>query len=543
MSIPFNTDVITSADQLYGRQELLDSLRMAAAMNINIQLIGTRRFGKTCLFRTMYRELSSDDSTCYPVYLDFKSVSGAISGTSAVYKYIISVVISSMCQSGILDSDELTFAGTVVIKPNKAWNNVYGQLNALQSSDSLGLFQEAIPWLADLLGKPILMLIDEYEYMIKFSFSSPDDFFAIRNLSTETLPCSDQRILVFWVAGAETWKHLGEVTGSGWGNTMNSPTYVEPLEKEEFLRMWTDEVAKVNSEESRNFLIGKAEFAWEKSGGVPLYGKLIGREYLLKKNADVDFKLLQNLFDEILEGNIGQEEKTILKSLSTLARRMTDSKALTDLMNKGLVVYDEETKRHRIGIGFLADYMKKLDVVAVTRMPQTYRIVDEICKLIEHINNHCPHDMIFKPVNEEVSLAIDMKKVTTDTESMLTFASAAYKTYLERSAQKVRLDNGEEKNIFGRKLPIGFRKTVDSANPENGQFARALDRLRQTYIHLYNTARPVNNQMDVDEMLEYFIGKKIQPFKPNEFKELQLGVLNKFKQELEKMLDYVCGSK
>ena len=238
MKVPFSTDVITSANELYGRNDLLESLRMSAMMHINVQLIGTRRFGKTCLFRTMCNELSRDDSPCYPVYLDFKCVSGAVSGTSDVYRYIVSVVFARLFQSGIIDSDEMTFNETIKIKPNKSWSNIYGQLSLLGSSDSLGLFQEMIPWFADLLGKPVMLMIDEYEFLVKYSLSCPDDFFAIRNLATETLPETGQRILIFWVAGAETWKHIGEVTGSGWGNTMHSPTYVDPIEIEDFLKIF-----------------------------------------------------------------------------------------------------------------------------------------------------------------------------------------------------------------------------------------------------------------------------------------------------------------
>lgn len=539
---PFSIDVITSANELYGRQDLIDSLRMSASMHINVQLIGTRRFGKTCLFRTLCNELSDEDSPCYPVFLDFKCVSSAVSGTSDVYKYIVSVILSSMFQSGIVDSEVMTFNETIKIKPNKSWSNVYGQLSAIGSSDSLGLLQEMIPFFADLLGKPVMLMIDEYEYLIKFSLSCPDDFFAIRNLATETLPKSGQRLLVFWVAGAETWKHIGEVTGSGWGNTMHSPTYVDPLEKDDFMKMWDDETQKVEIESKRNLLMSKAEYAWEKSGGVPFYGKLIGRELLVKKDADVDYTILQNFFDEILKGNISKDEKLILKELSTLPRRKPETPALKELINKGLVKFDEERKRHQITIGFLTDYLKTLDFVTATKMPPTVKIVDEICQLIENINSQRPRNMIFKPVNEELSLAIDMKSVACDKKTMLNFSSATYKMYLERSAEKSVFDDGQERNVFGKKLPFGFRKAYDPTQPENGKFARAVDRLRQTYIHLYDNNRPVNSQMDEVEMLNYFIGKPILPLKPEEFAELQMGVLKMFKKELEKMREFVCNS-
>lgn len=542
MKVPFSTDVITSADELYGRSDLLESLRMSAMMHINVQLIGTRRFGKTCLFRTMCNELSGDDSPCYPVYLDFKCVSGAVSGTSDVYRYIVSVIFAKLFQSGVIDNDEMTFNETIKIKPNKSWSNIYGQLNSLGSSDSLGLFQEMIPWFADLLGKPVMLMIDEYEFLIKYSLSCPDDFFAIRNLATETLPGTGQRIMVFWVAGAETWKHIGEVTGSGWGNTMHSPTYVDPLEKDDFLKMWNDDTQNVESEEKRHLLMSKAEFAWEKSGGVAFYGKLIGREFIVKKNAEVDYTLLQTFFDEILKGNISKDEKLILKELSTLPRRKPETPALKSLINKGLVKYDEEKKRHQISIGFLADYLKTLDFVTATKMPPTVRIVDEICKLIENINSQRPRNMIFKPVNEELSLAIGMKEVACDNNTMLNFSAATYKMYLERSAEKSVFEDGSEKNVFGKKLPIGFRKAYDPKQPESGMFARAVDRLRQTYIHLFDNNRPVNSQMDEAEMLNYFIGKPILPLKPEEFAELQMGVLKKFKLELEKMREFVCHS-
>ncbi len=543
MRPPFNTDVITSAEELYGRKALLDYLREAARMCVNIQLIGTRRFGKTCLFRTMCRELSNDNSPCYPVFLDFKNVSGAVSGTPDVYKYIVSAVLASLFQSGILEKECIPFGdGSVLLTPDKSWYRIYSQLKNLGSSESLGLFQEIIPWFADLLGKPVMLMIDEYEYLIKYSLSCPDDFFAIRNLATESFPDTGQRILVFWVAGAETWKHIGEVTGSGWGNTLNSPTYLEPLEKEDFIKMWNDEANKVEDESKRDMLLSKAEFAWEKSGGVPFYGKLIGREFLLRKNADIDYTLLHTFFDEILKGNMSKDEKLILKELSSLARRKSETTELKSLINKGLVIYDDNSKRHRITIGFLADYLKTLDFVAATRMPPTYGIVDEICRLIENINRNRPYNMIFKPVNEELSLAIEMKNVVCDQHTMLVFSAAIYKMYLERSASKYIAEDGQEKNYFGKNLPPGFRKRIDPEHPEWGMFARAVDRLRQTYIHLFDNNRPVKSQIDEVEMLNFFIGKSVLPLKPEEYSELQMGVLNKFKQELENMRDYVCKS-
>ena len=540
MSAPFNTNIITSVNELYGRKELVESLRMSAMMHINVQLIGTRRFGKTCIFRSMCNELSSEDSPCYPVFLDFKCVSGAVSGTTDVFKYIISVIVCNLFQSGILDDDELVFNETIKIKPRKSWSHIFGQLSDIGSSDTLGLFQEIIPWIADLLGKPIQLMIDEYEYLIKYSLNCPDDFFAIRNLATETLPDTGQRILVFWVAGAETWKHIGEVTGSGWGNTMHSPTYVEPLEKDDFIKMWNDEVRKVESEALRSFLLSKAEFAWNKSGGVPFYGKLIGIEYLVNKQTEVDYTLLQSFFDEILKGNMSKEEKQILKQLSTLARRMPETPALKSLLNKGLVKYDDDLKRHQITIGFLSDYLKTLDIIAVTKLPLTFKIVEDICKLIENINSNRPQNMIFKPVNEEVSLAYGMSYIVNDKHTMLTFSAAIYKMYLERTAGKSVFPDGTEKNVFGKKLPDGFRKTYDPNNPEFGKFARAVDRLRQTYIHLFDNSRPINSQMDETEMLNFFINKSILPVKPEEYAELQMGVLKKFKTELEKMRESIC---
>ena len=209
-------------------------------------------------------------------------------------------------------------------------------------------------------------------------------------------------------------------------------------------------------------------------------------------------------------------------------------------MNKGLVKYDEEKKRHQVTIGFLSDYLKTLDIVAVTKMPPTFKLVDDICKLIENINSQRPKDMIFRPVNEEASLAIEMKSLVYDQHAMLTFAAATYKMYLERSAGKSIFDDGTEKMVFGKKLPEGFRKAFIPNKPESGKFARAIDRLRQTYIHLFDNNRPVNSQMDEVEMLNYFIGKPILPLKPEEFSELQMGVLNKFKLELEKMRESIC---
>ena len=69
---PFSKHTIDSLDQLFGRKDLVDKLLAYAKRKENVALIGTRRFGKTCLFKSLQKHfLIDEEAPVFPVFLDF----------------------------------------------------------------------------------------------------------------------------------------------------------------------------------------------------------------------------------------------------------------------------------------------------------------------------------------------------------------------------------------------------------------------------------------------------------------------------------------
>lgn len=75
---PFIVGVdITDVNKLYGRKRQIDILTSCAKRKGNAGIIGARRFGKTCLLKSLENYLRfSDESCAYPVYFDVKTQTG-----------------------------------------------------------------------------------------------------------------------------------------------------------------------------------------------------------------------------------------------------------------------------------------------------------------------------------------------------------------------------------------------------------------------------------------------------------------------------------
>ena len=69
--VPFSKHTITSVDELFGRDDLVEKLIAYAKRKENVALIGTRRFGKTCIFRSLINFFHGlEDSPVFPIFLD-----------------------------------------------------------------------------------------------------------------------------------------------------------------------------------------------------------------------------------------------------------------------------------------------------------------------------------------------------------------------------------------------------------------------------------------------------------------------------------------
>ena len=105
---PFIVGVdITDVNKLYGRKRQIDILTSCAKRKGNAGIIGARRFGKTCLLKSLENYLRfSDESCAYPVYFDVKTQTGIKKDTPAVYRSMAALLASKMCDDGLLQEGD-----------------------------------------------------------------------------------------------------------------------------------------------------------------------------------------------------------------------------------------------------------------------------------------------------------------------------------------------------------------------------------------------------------------------------------------------------
>ena len=118
-----SSTVIENPENLFGRSEELQKLRDYAEGLHQVQIIGARRFGKTCLAKSFITlEKNNINRNVNPVFVDIYS--DEISGTANVYRYISALVISNLLNDGFISYDTLNIFGYFVT-PHTDWKIVY----------------------------------------------------------------------------------------------------------------------------------------------------------------------------------------------------------------------------------------------------------------------------------------------------------------------------------------------------------------------------------------------------------------------------------
>ena len=75
-NIPFENYDITNSKELFGREKLLDTLvRFINHRHENNNIVGCRRFGKTCLLKSLAHRINELEAPkCFPIYIDAKAI-------------------------------------------------------------------------------------------------------------------------------------------------------------------------------------------------------------------------------------------------------------------------------------------------------------------------------------------------------------------------------------------------------------------------------------------------------------------------------------
>ena len=431
-------------------------------------------------------------------------------------------MISCLVSRLFLDNnftDEIILKKTT-IKASGDWEDVFENLKDISSVRIQGIFEEIVSFFSEYLDKTILFVFDEYECLFRFSFDEPVGFMKLRNFSSKIL-ANGITPFSFWIAGSLSWQHLCTITGSPELNVIDAPPiYLGPIDYDSFQEMWKSEISKLSncSEEIKN----SGEFAFNASGGIPFYGKLIGG-YISSKRSKPDYNFLKSYFQGLIE-SLQNEEKSILYEIAKLPRNYKNSKYVLELIDKGLIV--KKGNNYEVRIGFLKDYIRATNSYNISDNgtdPESQILTDKITILISNINdthNNKKNSYIFEPVNDEAALIKDLRTPCYSLESFSDFASSLYKIVFERT---------KDNNTTKAKLPNNFKK--------NNQFIEIVDMMRHSLGggHLMATFSPKPSQLSKPDMLNILVGTKNEPNTPEEFYGLQIATLKMFEDELNKL--------
>lgn len=522
-TIPFQVKDICNPQELYGREKLIENLVVAAKLKQNTNIIGARRFGKTCVLKSVCTLLKEqDDISVYPVYIDIKT--SDIKGTDAVYRYLIGILVESLYNNGLFTDTEKF--GSVEITPCGDWTEIAESLEHLSSTRIQSIFQRLVYWLADLLDKTILFMIDEYEYLFKYALDSTSGFMKLRTMSSDIL-ANGARPFCFWLTGATPWDQLiSEVPGSGEANTISGYEYVTPLKKDAFMSMWRNECNLVEDSTVKELLLHNNEFAYEKSGGVPFYGKNVIGSFILKNRALPDYTECKGYFQELTNKALNTGEYSILKDLAIAPRKLPISNNFESLKNKGIITIKSK-EMYFLPIGFMKDFiLAELSDKKSTSLPESHNLMKSITDTIELINKqriNFKKKVIFVPTIDGASLEHDLRTPCYTKEQLSDFASALYKYFYERL--KI---NKEE---FGKFLYGRFGKCVDIARHSIGG-GHEMDHFDQ---HQYQFSRA--------DLYVEIMGSANEISTSQEYYKFQIEMLKRFKATLEAMFKSIKENK
>ena len=511
---PFIVGVdITEIDQLYGRNREIETLISCAKRRGNAGIIGARRFGKTCLMKSLESYLSSyENSEVYPLYFDVKTQCGVKKNTTAVFRSMACLLASKMCMDALLSEGVLKISRRCSLEVScdeldmrvqmEEWNPEYQK--------------QAIFTLASILAqkkKYLLLLLDEIDYLLLEAFDHPSDFSRIRGAATDK-----DANLKFWIAGTSSWSAICTNVGSPELNCGLENVTLTSLSKEDFSLLWNKECSLIDDNDIQKQFMGLLNIMYVKTGGVPYYAKFVASHmYTNRLNVLPEYDVIRDYLCEIVNNRFVTEiERNALFSLAKRPRVFGNaiSDGVTSLRSKGLVAVLEHSK-YFLPIGYLTDYLnacgqdKEVFQESSIEQKELNELVGQIERLRIGINRkNSRSGLIFYSSDEDPIEFGVLKKQCYDEASMASFSSSLYKLYYEGS------HNGDA-------LPNKW-----------SEFSNLTRALR----HLYNHRECEPSTM-TEERLLTIVNNGKHPLYDYEFAHMQLTVLKLCRDELSQMLE------
>lgn len=522
---PFRTSKdIDNPLLLFGRDDDLKILCAFAEGLHQIEIIGARRYGKTCLIKCFItKQKNNENRKTYPVYLDLYS--DGIKGTSNVYRYLSAQVLCNLYVDGYINGNIIVDEYTVRL--NEHWEKIYKQLLLVSNDDIMVCFDKIAEKYSRDIGQTILLLIDEYEKAID-SFDDINGLMHLRSLSDGPTD------IMFWIIGATPSEKLileadkAVIRGSGVFNGIAPTIFVRPLNFTDFKQMWFYECSLISDEAKREELDSLLDKVYESSGGVPCFAKEIGAIVNIENNYPL-YNRLNIHFAEIVK-NLNDNEMRCLRDLQLSPKDISSSKktkSIVTLEEYGIICLDKNN-RYKIASRFFADYIRAgiLEENCVRNdEPVIDRIVQDIKRVYYNINDRYYNlygKCMFDPTKDTVNLFDDLPKRCDSREKVPNFVNTIYLLYWE----------GAKESKGGDKIPDPYKWTM---------FRKAMDRIRHIIgkAHQQDKLEILPGQIDKATALKEIWGDSIEPQTSEEWLYFQECMLHRFLQELTELYNSI----
>lgn len=500
---------ITDPKKLYGRNREIETLISCAKRRGNAGIIGARRFGKTCLMKSLETYLVCNPNIgAYPLYFDVKTQCGVKKDTPAVYRTMSSLLASKMCKDNLLPKGVLKISRRCSLEIScdeldmrvqmEEWNPEYQKQVLFTLANSL--IQN---------NKYLLLLLDEIDYLLLEAFETPADFSRIRGAAT-----SSDSNLKFWIAGTSTWSAICTSVGSPELNCGLENITITSSSKDDFSSLWLHECSLIEDATIKELYIKLLEPMYQKTGGVPYYAKFVASHmYTNKMHKLPEYDVIRDYLCEIINNRfVSDVERSTMFLLSKGPKNFNETipDGIISLRSKGLVNSSSESCFYLL-IGYLEDYLRACshdnEVIdtALIEQKELNELVGQIERLRVNVNKNV--GKIFIPSYEDPIEFGILRKRCCDEASMDAFSGSLYKLYYE----------GSDK---GNNLPDKW-----------SEFANITRALR----HLYNHRECEPSTMS-EERLLIVINNGRHPIYDYEFAAMQVEVLQLCRDELCHML-------
>jgi len=527
---PFMTREIENEKEYFGRDSIISSLISNAHMGQNKQIIGLRRSGKTSLLRIIENKLKHEAKPMvYPIFFNFKQVGNIIKkGTEFVYKYFIAQLIAHLFK------DEI-FINTLNLRkleimPSSLWEDIFDFFINVSQPKTMAVFEDLIELSAKQTNKCILFLIDEYEYLIKEGFDTPEGFVPMRELASKTTP-EGKKHFSFWIAGAINWFEMCTLIGSPQLNVIDSDLiYLGPIDRKSFHAMWEYELSFCQDNEKRQILSEKEETAFKLSGGLPNFAKQIGLHFLDGKE-DPDISFFSNSFMDMYH-LLNEPEKQFLGKLAKEPQKDGNPSILVKLIETGIV--KKQDQQYEINIPYFKSFINTLDLPTENPLILEARNLAE--KAEEHIisiNTHCDNlkrPIIFELPYESGTYWKDIKTLCMSKKDFSGFSRALYLIICETTKG---YDKYSDKYVTLNRIPDTFKTP-------NRDFFDMIDTLRQVFVgHIQSKLYRGGIKKSYPDILETLLGSKNEPQTTEEFQKMQIEVLKSLEKTMKDLLQFV----